>query len=104
MTLQDIEKIPLYQTNTIIQAIEDTATEKYIIECLQRFYSGDYGEISKEDIKLNNEDITAGEGHILARYSAAEKLQHDIYIESHFSKTIKGINENNTLIMYVWER
>lgn len=104
MTLKDIEKIPLYQTRTIAQATEDKATALYIGDCLRRYYSGDYGEIPQEDTAANNAELAAGDGHILARYNAAHQLQHDIYIESHFSNTIDGINDNNTLIMYVWER
>lgn len=104
MTLEDIKKIPLYQTRSISEACAEPLTLAYVFGCLDRFYSGDYGEIDAEDTQANNDDLAAGEGHILARYKKEACLQDDIYIEAHFSQTIPGEDANNTLIMYPGER
>lgn len=105
MTLEDIKKIDILQTRTIAEDTnKDPETIKYIIECLNRYFSGDYGEICQEDTDYNNADLKTGEGHILARYKAKHNLQSDIYIETHFSESIPGIDANNTMIMYCNER
>ena len=105
MTLEDLRKIPLYQSRAIAGAsVDSPETIRYIIDCVNRFYRGDYGEVGQEDTDANNADLRAGEGHILARYEGKYNLSHDIYIESHFSKEISGIDANSTLIMYCFER
>ena len=105
MTLEDIKKQDLLQTRSIAEACKGSQeTHAYIIECLNRFFSGDYGEIGEEDTAYNNEDLRGGEGHILARYKARFALESDIYIEAHFSESIPGIDANNTMIMYCNER
>lgn len=69
MTLEDIKKQDLLQTRSIAEACKDSPeTLGYIVECLGRFFSGDYGEICQEDTDYNNADLREGEGHILARY------------------------------------
>lgn len=105
MTLEDLKKVRLLQTKTIAKACEDPKTLQYIMKCLDRFFSGDYGEICEEDTQANNRDLEEGYGHVLARYKKAEKLTGDIYIESHFDKdNLEDINFTNTLIMYPEER
>ena len=104
MTLNDLREIPLLQTRSIADACEDPKTKAYVVECLQRYFSGDYGEICEEDTQYNNEDLEGGEGHVLARYKAMYKLDRDFYIESHFSQEIAGLDANNTMIMYCNER
>lgn len=105
MTLDDIKKLPTLQTRTIAEAAADPETAFYIIGCLQRFYSGDYGEIPPEDTTANNEDLAAGEGHILARYKQAVKLESDIYIEAHFYEPkLSDIEYSQIMIMYPFER
>ena len=106
MTLKDIrERQELLQTRTIAEVCKRSPeTLNYIIECLNRFFRGDYGEICQEDTDLNNQDLEEGEGHILARYKAKAALESDIYIEAHFSEEIPGIDANNTMIMYCNER
>ena len=80
-------------------------TLAYIIKSLNRFYSGDYGEIDREDTDANNSDLAEGYGHILARYKQAHNLAGDIYIETHIDKDHTGdIEYNNTMIMYPAER
>lgn len=105
MTLEDLRKLDVFQTRTIAAACEDNPeTHNYIVSCLERFYSGDYGEIDAEDTAYNNQDLEAGEGHVLARYKEKYNLDGDFYIEAHFSATVAGIDANNVMIMYPMER
>ena len=105
MTLEDLKRIPLMQTRSIAASSKGSPeTHAYIIDCVKRFYSGDYGEVGQEDTDANNSDLETGEGHILARYKGMYTLDSDIYIESHFSESVPGIDANNTLIMYCNER
>lgn len=105
MTFEDLKRIPLLQTRSIADAVEqEPETHAYIVQCLNRFYTGDYGEIGQEDTDANNQDLQDGDGHILARYKAAHALKYDIYIEAHFSERMQGIDWNNIMILYVNER
>ena len=106
MTLEELRKLPLLQTATIADiCARDEKTTIYILECLNRFYSGDYGEICEEDTAANNSDLKAGFGHVLARYKKAEGLKGDIYIESHFDRdNLENIDYSQTVIMYPEER
>ena len=105
MTLENVRQLPLYQTRGIADSCQDSPeTLQYILQCLKRFYSGDYGKICQQDTEANNADLRAGEGHILARYRAAHNLESDIYIEAHFSESVPGLDANNTMIMYCGER
>jgi hypothetical protein len=106
MNLLDIQKLPLLQTRTIAEVCKrDADTHNYIVDCIKRFYSGDYGTIPPEDTEANNWDLQNGCGHILARYPSKYNLQGDIYIEAHFDEDLQGnIDANNTLVMYRSER
>lgn len=110
MTLDDLKRIDVLQTRSIAEACNQereggAETLAYIIKCLNRFYSGDYGEIDQEDTDANNSDLAEGYGHILARYKQAHNLAGDIYIETHIDKDHTGdIEYNNTMIMYPAER
>lgn len=106
MTLDDLRKISVYQTRSIAEACKDEHTHAYVVSCLRRFYSGDYGEICAEDTAANNSDLAEGCGHVLARYKPAGALTGDIYIETHFSSDvdISDVDYNNTMIMYCDER
>lgn len=105
MTLEDLKKIPTLQTSGIAAASKDPKTALYIVECLRRFWAGDYGEVPPEDTAANNADLEAGEGHVLARYKQAEKLEGDIYIEAHFyAPKLNDLDYTNTLVMYPYER
>lgn len=81
MTLSDLRGISVLRTQGIASACQDPETEAYTLDCLSRFYRGDYGEICQEDAEANNLDLAEGEGHILARYSKAHALESDVYIE-----------------------
>ncbi len=105
MTLEELKKIKVMQTRTIATACEDQQTFYYVVQCLNRFYAGDYGEIDAEDTQYNNDDLAAGYGHVLARYKGKYKLQGDIYIEAHFDKDhLQDLDYTNTMIMYPDER
>ena len=105
MTLEDLKKIPTLQTRGIAEAAKDPKTALYIVECLNRFWAGDYGDIPPEDTAANNADLRAGEGHILARYKQAEKLTGNVYIEAMIYEPEKGnIDYNYIMVMYTDER
>ena len=105
MTNLDLLKLKTFQTRPIAEACKESQeTADYVEQCVVRFFLGDYGEIDEEDTEYNNEDLRAGEGHVLARYKAFGQLTEDIYIESHFSNTIPGVDANNNMIMYCSER
>ena len=105
MTLNELKDLPLLQTRSIANSYGgDPETFRYIVKCLGRFYEGDYGEVPTEDAEANNYDLASGEGHVLARYEAKHGLSDDIYIEAHFSDSTPGIDANNVMIMYVFER
>ena len=105
MKLDDLRLLPLLQTRGIAATCSKSPeTFAYIIDCINRFYAGDYGEVGQEDTDANNADLRAGEGHVLARYKEMYTLDSDIYIESHFSESVPGIDANNTMIMYCYER
>lgn len=105
MTLKDLVQLPLLQMRSIAASCEGSPeTFAYILDCVNRFYRGDQGEVGQEDTDANNDDLRAGEGHILARYEGRYNLDSDIYIEAHFSESVPGIDSNNILIMYCNER
>lgn len=105
MTHEDLKRITALQTASIAEACKDETTLIYVLSCLQRFYSGDWGEVCEEDKILNDQELKDGRGHVLARYGKLAKLSEDIYIEAminadHFEDT----NYNYTMIMYRGER
>ena len=104
MTLSQLQKLPLYMTSSVAATMTDADTNAYILECIEAFFSGYYGSVPAEDVELNNADLSAGEGHVLARYEAKHKLTSDIYIESHFTPRYKGNDYNNTVVCYCSER
>jgi len=105
MKLEDLKLMPCLQTRSISFAGEDAETHNYIVDCLHRFYSGDYGEVCEEDTQANNADLQSGYGHILAKYKQAYKLTGDIYIEAHFDKdNLKDIDYTQIMVMYPDER
>lgn len=100
MTLEEIKRNGLFQTAGIAEAAKDQRTMWYIMDYLQSYFTGNYGEIPPEDTDANNAELAAGEGRILARYKQAYTLTDDIYIQSYFSQSTPGPECNNTLIMY----
>jgi len=105
MVLEDLKKLPLLQTRGVEEDVKDAKTHAYILTCLSRFFSGDYGEICEEDTQANNSDLEAGDGHILARYKGEANLKGDIYIEAVFYfEKLEDINYSYVIIMYPEER
>lgn len=87
MTLNDImNRNPLYIAGGATAAAEIPAARDYILQCVRRFYSGDYGAIPPEDIAENNAELAAGEGRILARYEAGQGLKENIFVIAYFSE------------------
>lgn len=105
MTLEQIRQREVYQTRGIAEAVKDKpAAYRYVLQCLQRLYSGNNGAIPAEDTDANNSELAAGEGRIVARYKAAEGLQEDIYIIASFSESMAdSLDANKTMIMFVSE-
>lgn len=104
MTLEDLKALPVYQTRAINAAGEDEATLFYLLECVNRFQAGDFGEVPAEDAEANMNELESGEGRALGRYKKAHKLEGDIYINAYFSESNPGeLDFNNTMIMYCSE-
>ena len=102
MKLSDLTANPIYQTRGIA-ADTDPPTAEYLKQCLDLFFTGNYGEIPPEDTEANDQELAAGEGRIIARYKKAHNLQGDIYIIAYFSQSTEGIDANNTTILYCSE-
>ena len=104
MTLKDLEALPILITRSIGEAAREPKTHNYIVDCVKRFFRGDYGEVGDEDTEANNNDLEYGEGHVLARYKPKYELTGDFYIEAYFSESYPGEESNHTMIMYCEER
>lgn len=105
MVLEDLKSMPLLQTRTIAAAAQDPQTHNYLVDCLQRFFKGDYGDICADDTAANNADLAEGYGHILAAYPSKYKLESRFYIEAHFDKDhLSNIDYTQIMIMYPDER
>lgn len=104
MTTEDLKRNHLATTAGVNHALMTDKTGKtysYIMECLGRFFSGDFGTVPAEDTAANLQELEAGEGRVLARYPARDNLAGDIYIQAYFSANDPGdIEQNNTLVMY----
>lgn len=101
MKLEDLQALPLFQTRSIAAAARDPRTLDYILECLGRYYSGDFGEVPADDTAANLADLEAGGGHVLARYNAAGELTDDIYINAVIDDTAPDVvDANNIMVMY----
>lgn len=104
MRAEDLQKNALVSTAAVAAAAKDPATMDYLQTCLSLFFSGMYGQMSPEDTELNEEELRAGEGRIMARYEAQGKLREDIYIIAYFSESNPGdIDYNNTTVLYCGE-
>lgn len=105
MTLQDVRKIPTFQTRALAEDAKDSPeTLAYLVNCLNRMYAGDYGEIDAEDTAANNTELADGEGRILARYKKAHALKDDIYINCYFSESNPdNLDFNNCMFLYCSE-
>lgn len=100
----DLERIPVYQTKALAEDIQrDPAIDRYITECLERMYAGDYGLLRVDDIRANEAELGAGMGKVIARYPAlaGTDMEQDIYIICHFSDKQKGmLDYENCVAMY----
>lgn len=104
MRASDLQKNIVVQTAAVAEAAKDPATLDYLQTCLALFFSGMYGQIPAEDTELNEEELKAGEGRIVARYEAQGNLAEDVYIIAYFSASNPGdLDYNNTTILYCSE-
>ena len=104
MLIRDLSELELYTSREITQVNEDKETHPYLVECLRRFYTGDFGALEEDDIRANLTELREGEGHVLARYEKKHNLRNDIYVEAIFSESRPGGDFNKCLVMYVDER
>ena len=104
MRAEDLQGNALVTTAAVAEAAKDPETLDYIQMCLSLFFSGMYGKMGPDDTELNEEELRAGEGRIMARYEAQGKLTEDIYIIAYFSQSNPGdIDYNNTTVLYCGE-
>ena len=65
-------KANFYQTKTIAQNVQtDSKYRLEISACIERFISSDWGDLTDDDIKSNNEAIAYGD-RILASYRTSK--------------------------------
>jgi len=104
MKAEDLKRNALAVTAGINHAMQTDKTGEtygYIMECLGRFFAGDFGDVPEEDAEANRAELTRGEGRALARYPARKNLAGAIYIQAYFSTAEPGdLERNNTLVMY----
>ncbi len=104
MRASDLQKNETVATAAVMEAMKDPETLDYVQMCLSLFFSGMYGKMGPEDTELNEEELSSGEGRIMARYEAQGKLREDVYIIAYFSESNPGdIDYNNTTVLYVSE-
>lgn len=100
MTLEDVRGLSLFQTRAVSEAVKDEQTGLYVVECLNRFFTGDYGEIPQEDTDANNADLKAGSGRIVAHYKKAQQLRDDLCIICEFNGDPDDLQSNYTTVLY----
>ena len=104
MRTEDLQRNALGVSRGVAMDMEadgSGATRAYILECVRRFFRGDFGTIPPEDAAANLDELEAGEGHALAHYPARHALRSDIYINAYSSAEDPGdADRNNTLVMY----
>lgn len=103
MTLDDISTNNIILTGPIMAATKDQEQQDYIYYCLERFFSGDYGEIPADDIVANNKELETGAGRLIAKYPPASGMKEDFYIMAHFNEDQPGNESNYTSIFYCSE-
>lgn len=105
MKLSDIRQIPAYKTKAIDEAEKKCqAIEWYTLECLQKMWKGIYGSLTKEELKINEQQLHKGEGRIVCLYPRIEDMSDDLCIVCNFSKKDpQNKNKNMTMIMYASE-
>lgn len=59
---------------------KDSKFEEFIYDSLKRHLNGDWGDLCKKDVALNNESVT-GNNRILSSYTLKEEsIKYKIYI------------------------
>ena len=104
MVLDDLKQLKIFQTAGVMNDIQTDPTDKthlYVVDKMQRFYSGDYGNISKKDTIKNNKVLNNGYGRIVATYERGQGLTDHIYIIAIINAATgsEDIENNHILIM-----
>ena len=72
------DRLKWYQTRGVAASIEENeAFRNDVFRAVERYLSGDWGEVPEEDKQANNSDIAAQCGRVVARYKTCID---DIYI------------------------
>lgn len=100
MKLEDLKSLPPLITSRLAWDARKPEIHNYIVECLRKFFAGDFGEIDSEDTQYNLNELAAGFGHCLARYKGRQDMQDDIYINGVFAAERPGLEDNHIMIMY----
>lgn len=104
MRAEELQKNHIVATAAVAAAMSDPGTADYVKMCLEKLFSGLYGQISEGDDAANAAELRSGEGRIIAKYEAQEKLTQDILIVAYFSQSNQGNPDyNNTTVMYCSE-
>ena len=104
MTLDQIKENPITATAAVNAAMEQNPEiHDFIMACLTRFFSGDYGTTGPEDTAANNAELADGAGRVVAHYEAFPGMEDDIFIIAVFNEDIPGDNNNNTCVLYCSE-
>lgn len=82
-------------TRTVLNHFEEHGLD-YLVY-VHRYEFNDWGDLGDEDKHLNNMEMFALEGHVLARYDLP--TGESIYIETCWNQ-----EERNTMVMFVDER
>ena len=100
MKLEDLKNLNPLITSRLARDARNPEIHNYLVDCLLRFYNGDFGEIPAEDTAANMAELEAGFGHCLARYKARKGMEDDIYINGVFAVNRPGLEDNHLMVMY----
>ena len=102
--IEILKNNPIFLTAAIAEAMKDRKTAGYVGRCMERFCSGDFGDICREDTTFNLEQIARKEGRALGAYGAFGFLQEPIFIIAEFSCVNPcDLDMNHTTVLYRFE-
>lgn len=84
----------LYITAGVDKYVHDNRDfAKFVLDSLKRYKSCDWGDLPKEDIKMNDSAVKNNDDRIVARYNYN---RHDIYIITEYDRS-------HTTILFTFE-